>query len=84
MAMGIFFGPAARFCMSTATRYAPPAEVSLFTPVETVCATAWVWIWFNEVPPTATFIGAAVVLAAVTYGVTGPAAEVTPTPTPHT
>ena len=84
MAMGIFFGPAARFCMSTATRYAPPAEVSLFTPVETVCATAWVWLWFDEVPPTATFIGAAVVLAAVTYGVTGPAAEVTPTPTPHT
>ena len=84
MAMGIFFGPAARFCMSTATRYAPPAEVSLFTPVETVCATALVWLWFDEVPPTATFIGAAVVLAAVTYGVTGPAAEVTPTPTPHT
>ncbi len=84
MAMGIFFGPAARFCMSTATRYAPPAEVSLFTPVETVCATAWVWLWFDEVPPTATFIGAAVVLAAVTYGVTGPAGEVAPTPTPHT
>ena len=83
LAMGIFFGPAARFCMSTATRYAPPAEVSLFTPVETVCATAWVWLWFDEVPPTATFIGAAVVLAAVTYGVTGPAAEVAPTPTSH-
>ncbi|MBC8364298.1 MAG: DMT family transporter [Actinobacteria bacterium] len=84
LAMGSLFGPAARFCMSTATRFAPPAEVSLFTPVETVCATLWVWIWFDELPPTATFIGAAVVLAAVAYGVTGPAAAVTPTPTPHT
>ncbi len=68
----------------TATRYAPPAEVSLFTPIETVCGTAWAWIWFDEVPPTATFVGAAVVLAAVTYGVTGPAADVTPANTPHT
>ncbi|MDP7542793.1 MAG: DMT family transporter [Acidimicrobiales bacterium] len=84
LAMGSLFGPAARFCMSMATRYAPPAEVSLFTPVETVCATVWVWLWFDEVPPTATFIGAAIVLTAVTYGVTGPAAEVAPTPTPHT
>ena len=84
LAMGILFGPAARFCMSTATRYAPPAEVSLFTPVETVCATAWVWLWFDEVPPTATFFGAAIVLAAVIYGVTGPAAAVTPPPTAHT
>jgi drug/metabolite transporter (DMT)-like permease len=58
--------------------------VSLFTPVETVCATVWVWLCFDEVPPTATFVGAAIVLTAVTYGVTGPAAEVAPTPTPHT
>lgn len=84
LAMGCLFGPAARFCMSTATRYAPPAEVSLFTPIETVCGTAWAWIWFDEVPPTATFVGAAVVLAAVTYGVTGPAADVIPANTPHT
>jgi drug/metabolite transporter (DMT)-like permease len=84
LAMGTLFAPTARFCMSTATRYASPAEVSLFTPVETVCATLWVWLWFNEVPPTATFMGAAVVLAAVAYGVTGPAADVASTPRTHT
>ena len=33
--MGGFFGPMARLCVYTATRHAPAAEVSLFTPVET-------------------------------------------------
>jgi len=66
--------------MSTATRYAPAAEVSMFTPVETVAASLWVWLWFDEVPPTPTFIGGVVVVLAVTYGLTGPAREVDPVP----
>ncbi len=73
--MGGFFGPVARLCMSTATRHAPAAEVSLFTPVETVAASLWVWLWFDEVPPTPTFIGGAIVVVAVFYGLTGPARE---------
>jgi len=80
LAMGGFFGPIARLCMSTATRHARPAEVSLFTPVETVAASLWVWLWFDEVPPTATFIGGTIVVAAVFYGLTGPAREVDPEP----
>ena len=80
LAMGGFFGPVARLCMSTATRHAQPAEVSLFTPVETVAASLWVWLWFDEVPPTATFIGGTIVVAAVFYGLTGPAREVDPEP----
>ena len=75
MLMGGFFGPVARLCMSTATRHAPAAEVSLFTPVETVAASLWVWLWFEEVPPTPTFIGGAIVVVAVFYGLTGPARE---------
>jgi len=75
MLMGGFFGPVARLCMSTATRHAPAAEVSLFTPVETVAASLWVWLWFDEVPPTPTFIGGAIVVVAVFYGLTGPARE---------
>ncbi|HCV33100.1 MAG TPA: hypothetical protein DGF10_00415 [Acidimicrobiaceae bacterium] len=75
LAMGGFFGPVARLCMSTATRHAPPAEVSLFTPVETVAATLWVWLWFEEVPPTPTFLGGTIVVAAVFYGLTGPVRE---------
>ena len=78
--MGSFFGPVARLCMSTATRHAPAAEVSLFTPVETVAASLWVWLWFDEVPPTPTFIGGAIVVMAVSYGLTGPARETAPTP----
>jgi|TARA_B100000959_G_scaffold279307_1_gene339207 drug/metabolite transporter (DMT)-like permease len=84
LAMGAVFGPTARFCMTTATRHASAAEVSLFTPVETVSATLWAWLWFNEVPATLTFVGGAVVLAAVFYGVTGPAREIAPPPTAHT
>ncbi len=80
LAMGCLFGPVARLCMSTATRHAPPAEVSLFTPVETVAASLWVWLWFDEVPPTPTFIGGAIVVASVFYGLTGPAREVDPEP----
>tara|TARA_B100000686_G_C16727795_1_gene938812 strand:+ start:380 stop:1309 length:930 start_codon:yes stop_codon:yes gene_type:complete len=71
LAMGLFFGPLARLCMTTAARYAPAAEVSLFTPVETVFASLWVWLWFGEVPAVATFIGGSVVIIAVTYGITG-------------
>ena len=74
--MGGFFGPTARLCMSTATRHAMAAEVSLFTPVETIAASFWVWMWFDEVPPTPTFIGGTIVVVAVLYGLTGPAAEV--------
>ncbi len=80
LAMGGFFGPIARLCMSTATRHAPPAEVSLFTPVETIAASMWVWLWFDEVPATPTFIGGAIVVVAVFYGLTGPAREVDPEP----
>ena len=78
--MGGFFGPVARLCMSTATRHAQAAEVSLFTPVETVAASLWVWLWFDEVPATPTFIGGAIVVVAVSYGLTGPARETAPTP----
>ena len=78
--MGGLFGPVARLCMSTATRHAPAAEVSMFTPVETVTASLWVWLWFDEVPPTPTFIGGALVVAAVAYGLTGPARKVDPVP----
>lgn len=78
LAMGAFFGPIARLCMSTATRHAPAAEVMLFTPVETVAATIWVWLWFDEVPKITTAFGATIVVIAVFYGLTGPAREVAP------
>ena len=43
--MGASFGPLARFLLASSTRYAPAAEVSLFTPIETVCASIWAWLF---------------------------------------
>lgn len=83
LAMGASFGPLARFLLASSTRYAPAAEVSLFTPIETVCASIWAWLFFSEVPANATVIGAIVIVSAVTYGITGPASEVAPELEPH-
>jgi len=41
----------------------------MFTPVETIFASLWVWLWFDEVPEVTTFIGGFLVLASVFYGI---------------
>jgi len=69
LGMGLFVGPIARLCMVSATRHASAAEVSMFTPVETIFASLWVWLWFDEVPEITTFIGGSLVLASVFYGI---------------
>ncbi|MCP3939279.1 MAG: EamA family transporter [Actinomycetia bacterium] len=67
-AMGLAFNTAGRIAHSTAPRYAPAAEVALFTPVETVAATTWAWIAFGEQPQAATMLGGVVVICGVLYG----------------
>jgi len=67
-AMGLVFNPLGRVAHTHAPRFAPVAEVALFTPVETLAATTWAWLAFNESPTTATFIGGAVVIGGVVYG----------------
>lgn len=67
-AMGLIFNPLGRLAHTHAPRYAPVAEVALFTPVETLAATTWAWLAFRESPTTATFVGGAVVIAGVLYG----------------
>ena len=69
LGMGLFVGPSARLWMVSATRHASAAEVSMFTPVETIFASLWVWIWFDEVPEMTTFIGGLLVLSSVFYGI---------------
>jgi len=66
--MGIVSGPLGRVLIAVATRHLPAAEVSLFTPVETIAASLWAWLAFSEAPPLATWIGGAVVISAVIYG----------------
>jgi drug/metabolite transporter (DMT)-like permease len=70
-AMGLIFNPLGRISYTSAPRHAPVAEVALFTPVETVAATAWAWIFFSEVPGLRTVIGGIVVVAAVLHGTVG-------------
>ena len=66
--MGLVFNPLGRLCHTSAPRYAPASEVALFTPTETLAATAWAWIAFSEQPPTPTFVGGAVILGGLLYG----------------
>ena len=66
--MGALFNPLGRICHASAPRYAPAAEVALFTPVETVAAPVWAWLAFSEVPPNQTMVGAAIVITGVLYG----------------
>ena len=66
--MGLIFNPLGRLCHTSAPRYAPASEVALFTPVETLAATAWAWIAFSEQPPAQTFLGGTVILAGLLYG----------------
>lgn len=66
--MGVVFNPLGRIFHASAPRYAPAAEVALFTPVETVAAPIWAWLAFQEVPPEQTVFGAVVIVAGVLYG----------------
>jgi len=76
--MGTVFGPTGRIAVSSSTRYITAAEVSLMTPVETVAASLWAWLAFAEQPPPASFVGGAIVLAAVAYGTILPALRRSP------
>jgi drug/metabolite transporter (DMT)-like permease len=62
--MGAIGGPLGRVAMASATRYISAAEVSLFTPIETLAAIVWAWIFFDEPPTVETYIGGAVVAVA--------------------
>jgi drug/metabolite transporter (DMT)-like permease len=66
-AMGALVGPTARVMIASAPRYLTVGEVGLFTPVETVLASLWAFLAFDEVPPGATWLGAAIVIGAVVW-----------------
>lgn len=78
-AMGGVTGVVGRLCLATAPLHLPAPQVSLFTPVETVAATAWGWIFFDEAPPLATWIGGTIILAFVAWGTWATMREPAPT-----
>ncbi len=80
--MGLVFNPIGRVSYTSAPRYAPAAEVALFTPVETIAATAWAWIFFAERPTIETVIGGVIVIAGVLYGTLGRGSRVPASGTP--
>lgn len=67
-AMGLVFNPFGRLALSNAPRFAPVADVALFSPIETVAGTIWAAAFFNELPRPVAAIGAAIVLVGVFYG----------------
>jgi drug/metabolite transporter (DMT)-like permease len=67
VAMGAVVGPTARVMLALAPRYLTVGEVGLFAPLETVLATLWAYLAFDEVPPTATWFGAVIVLGALLW-----------------
>ena len=67
LGMGVL-NPLGRLLHTNAPRYAPAAEVALFTPVETVAASLWAWLAFSEVPAVGTVVGAVIIVAGVLYG----------------
>jgi len=52
-------------------RRIPSAQAALLGAFETPLAPLWVWLAFAEVPPTATFIGGALILAALAWHFAG-------------
>lgn len=75
--LGVLTSPAGRLLVISSTRYLPPAQVSLFAPVETIAATTWAWLFLAETPPPLTILGGVIVVAAVVYGTTGQPSKMT-------
>lgn len=66
-AMGAVVGPLSRGLLASASRHLPATEVGLFAPVETVLATTWAYLAFDEVPATATWLGGAAIVSAALW-----------------
>ena len=62
MLAGLLQMPIALLLITSATRFLPAAEVSLFLLLETILAPIWVWLVLNETPPSATFAGGLVIV----------------------
>lgn len=67
--MGAVTGPSARMMLGSAPRHIPAAQVGLFAPMETVLATLWGFLFFDEAPAATTWIGGAVILAGLVYAI---------------
>jgi drug/metabolite transporter (DMT)-like permease len=60
---GLVQMPVALLLITSATRFLPAAEVSLFLLLETCLAPIWVWLVLGESPPATTFSGGVLIVA---------------------
>ncbi len=62
MIAGLVQMPVALLLITSATRFLPAAEVSLFLLLETCLAPIWVWLVLGEIPPSSTFSGGVLII----------------------
>lgn len=65
--MGLFTAPFGRVLSMVATRYITSAEVSMTLMIEAVLASIWAFIFFSEVPPTASVVGGSIILITIFF-----------------
>ena len=63
--MGLFTAPFGRVLSMVATRYITAPEVSTTLMLETVLATIWAFIFFNEIPPVESIVGGLLILTTI-------------------
>lgn len=64
-AMGLLTAPFGRVLSQVATRYITAPEVGMILMLETVLAPAWALLFFDEVPPTASLVGGAIIFVTI-------------------
>lgn len=65
--MGLFTAPIGRALAMTATKYINAAEISMIFLLETILATAWAYLFFQEVPPLNNVIGGVIILISLSF-----------------
>ena len=63
--LGVVFMPAGAALITLGPRYLPAPEVGLILLLETVVGPFWVWLALGEIPSNRTFLGGAIVIAAL-------------------
>lgn len=64
---GLVQMPVALLLITSATRFLPAAEVSLFLLLETCLAPIWVWLAMGEIPPSTTFYGGVLIVTTLLF-----------------
>ena len=67
MAMGAVLLAAGMILYTTGSKVIPAAELTLLSMIEVLLAPVWVWLFLGETATAQTFVGGAVLMAAVAF-----------------